>query len=73
VHDEQRQPEWEDEAFLLTSEEDALAQLLSELRHGDFARILNALSPAAKDELRSIIGLMQAKSSFRPEQDGMNT
>src|ERR1017187_8731658 len=31
----------DDDAFLLTTEEDALAELLSKLSHGDFARLLN--------------------------------
>jgi hypothetical protein len=57
----------DDDAFLLTTEEDALAELLSKLRHGDFARVLNQLSPEAKDELRSAIGILQGKASFRTE------
>ena len=54
-----------------TDEENALAELLAELKYGDFARILNQLSPQAKDELRSAIAFLQSKASFgtHPNRD----
>jgi hypothetical protein len=50
---------------ILTAEENALAELLGELRHGDWARILYRLSPSAKDEIRSAIGTLQAEASYK--------
>jgi hypothetical protein len=53
----------------LTAEENALAELLGELGHADFARVLNQISPQAKDELRSAIGFLLSKTSFRSESE----
>ena len=52
---------------ILSAEENALAELLGELRHGDWARILFRLSPAARDEIRAAIGTLQVEASIQPE------
>ena len=65
-------PDWlrdSDDCFMLTGEENALAELLGEMKHGDFARVLNQLSPQAKDELRAAIGLLQGKAALRENQE----
>ena len=54
---------------ILSAEENELAELLGELTHADFARILFRLSPDAKDEIRSAIGTLQAKASYRPHEE----
>ncbi len=61
-------PYRDSDLFFLTVEESALAERLGELLHADFARILNQLSPSAKDELRAAIGFLDAKYSFPPEE-----
>lgn len=58
----------DDDVFFLTAEENALAEFLGELKHGDFARILNQLTPQAKDELRAAIGFIEGKWLFPPEE-----
>ena len=47
---------------ILSEEEGHLAQLLGELKEGDFAHILFRLSPNAKDEIRAAIGTLQAQA-----------
>jgi len=56
----------QDDLVILSAEESALAELLGELKHGDWARILFQLSPAAKDEIRSAIGRIQGEASYGP-------
>ncbi len=58
------------EAFIISAEENALAELLSRLYQADFARILFMLSAEAKDELRAIVGTLQAEASFRRDPSG---
>ncbi len=55
----------DDGLIMLSAEEAALAQLLGELREGDWARVLFRLSVGAKDEIRSAIGELQARASFK--------
>jgi hypothetical protein len=50
---------------ILSAEESALAELLGELKHGDWAKILFRLSPSAKDEIRSAIGTFQGEALYR--------
>lgn len=63
------EPQPQDEIVILSAEESALAELLAELEHGDWARILFRLSPTAKDEIRSAIGTLQAEASYREENE----
>jgi hypothetical protein len=60
------QPQSQDDlsCFTLSAEESALAELLGELRHGDWAKVLFQLSPAAKDEIRAAIGRLEGEASY---------
>lgn len=58
-----------DEFVFLAHEDGHLAELLSTLQHGDFAQILNRLSPSAKDELRAIIGSLMGESQMDKDQE----
>ena len=58
------QTQSQDDLVILSAEESALAELLGELKHGDWARILFRLSTTAKDEIRSAIGRLQGEASY---------
>jgi hypothetical protein len=60
------EPQFQD-GFILSAEEGALAELLGELQHGDWAHILFDLSPAAKDEIRAAIGKLHGEASYGRE------